>query len=61
MEKKKYIFRLEKNLDAYIQKQELERGMKPINVIKGIIADRKQHDEKEMKGGKHAKQIKRSF
>ena len=55
MEKKKYIFRLEKNLDAYIQKQKLERGIKPINVIRGIIADRKQQDEKEIKGGKYAK------
>lgn len=46
MEKKKYIFRLEKNLDAYIQKQELERGINTINVIRDIIADRKQQDKK---------------
>ena len=55
MEKKKYVIRLEENIDAYIQEQALERGMKPINVIKGIIADRKQQDERELKGGKHAK------
>lgn len=49
-EKKRYVIRLEDNIDEYINKMAIERGMKPINVIKWIIADRKQQDEKEVKG-----------
>ena len=52
-EKKRYVIRLEDNIDEYINRLALERGMKPINVIKEIIADRKQQDE--MKGCKYAK------
>lgn len=46
MGKKRYFLRLEENVDAYIQRQALKKGMNPINVIRGIIADRKQQDKK---------------
>lgn len=46
MEKKRYALRLEKNVDAYIQRQALKKGINHINVIRGIIANRKQQDKK---------------
>lgn len=46
MGKKKYVLRLEENVDAYIQRKELKKGINPINMIRGIIADRKWQDKK---------------
>ena len=46
MEKKRYILRLEENVDSYIQRKALEKGINTINMIRDIIADRKQQDKK---------------
>ena len=45
MDKKRYVIRLEDNIQVYIEKLAKERGLKPVNVIKNIIADQKMRDE----------------
>ena len=45
MDKKRYVIRLEDNIQAYIENLAKERGLKPVNIIKSIIADQKMRDE----------------
>ena len=48
-EKKRYTIRFEESVEDYIEQLALERGIKPVNVIREIVADKKRQDERRLK------------